>query len=115
GPRQKKHPHPLLELAKNPRADGRESMAAERLQKVLAQAGVASRRAAEALIRAGRVSVNGAIVTELGTRADATKDEVRLDGERLRQPRARVIALHKPPGVVTTLSDPEGRPTIRSC
>jgi 23S rRNA pseudouridine2605 synthase len=90
-------------------------MAAERLQKVLAKAGVASRRAAEALIRGGRVSVNGAVVTELGTRADATKDDVRLDGERLRQPRARVIALHKPPGVVTTLSDPEGRPTIRSC
>src|SRR5437867_927728 len=90
-------------------------MAAERLQKILAQAGVASRRAAEALIRAGRVSVNGAIVTELGTKADAAKDEVRLDGERLRPPRARVLAFHKPPSVVTTLSDPEGRPTIRSC
>jgi 23S rRNA pseudouridine2605 synthase len=90
-------------------------MAAERLQKLLARAGIASRRAAEALIRAGRVSVNGAIVVQLGTKADATKDDVRLDGERLRQPRARVLALHKPPGVVTTLSDPEGRPTIRSC
>ena len=90
-------------------------MAAERLQKLLAQAGVASRRAAEALIRAGRVRVNGAIVTQLGSKADAAKDDVRLDGERLLQPRARVLALHKPPGVVTTLSDPEGRPTIRSC
>jgi 23S rRNA pseudouridine2605 synthase len=89
-------------------------MAVERLQKILAQAGVASRRSAEALIRAGRVSVNGAIVTELGTKADAAKDEVLLDGERLRSPRARVLAFHKPPGVVTTLSDPEGRPTIRS-
>src|SRR5262249_47002197 len=91
------------------------AMAAERLQKILAQAGVSSRRAAEALIRAGRVSVNGAIVTELGTKADAAKDEVCLDGERLRPPRARVLAFHKPSGVVTTLSDPEGRPTIRSC
>jgi len=90
-------------------------MGAERLQKLLAQAGVASRRAAEALIRAGRVSVNGEVVTELGTKADVSRDDVRVDGERLRRPTLRLLALHKPPGVVTTLSDPEGRPTIRGC
>jgi 23S rRNA pseudouridine2605 synthase len=86
----------------------------ERLQKLLARAGVASRRAAEELIVAGRVSVNGRVVSELGAKADPAMDDVRLDGERLRQPRSLVLALHKPVGVVTTLSDPEGRPTVRS-
>lgn len=85
----------------------------ERLQKVLAHAGVASRRAAEGLIREGRVTVNGRVVTELGSKADPLRDDVRLDGERLRAERHRVLALHKPPGVMTTLADPEGRPTIR--
>ena len=85
----------------------------ERLQKLLARAGIASRRAAEELIVGGRVTVNGAVVTELGTKADAARDDVRVDGERLPHPRAQVLLLHKPPGVVTTLSDPEGRPTIR--
>lgn len=88
---------------------------AERLQKLLARAGVASRRAAEELIRAGRVTVNGAVVTELGTKGDLGKDDIRVDGERLREARPRVFLFHKPAGVVTTLSDPEGRPTIRSC
>jgi 23S rRNA pseudouridine2605 synthase len=86
----------------------------ERLQKLLARAGVASRRAAEELIVAGRVTVNGSVVDELGAKADLAVDDVRLDGERLRHPRSLVLALHKPVGVVTTLSDPEGRPTIRS-
>jgi 23S rRNA pseudouridine2605 synthase len=75
---------------------------------------VTSRRAAEELIRAGRVSVNGSVVRELGTRADPARDEIAIDGERIaRRPRRRTIALHKPRGVVSTLADPEGRPTVR--
>jgi 23S rRNA pseudouridine2605 synthase len=86
---------------------------ADRLQKLLAQAGIASRRAAEELIRAGRVTVNGRVVTELGAKADSATDDVRLDGERIHGERRRVVLLHKPPAVMTTLSDPEGRPTVR--
>ncbi len=86
---------------------------AERVQKVLARAGVASRRAAEVLIREGRVTVNGAVVSELGSKADPLADDVRVDGERLHGVRSRVLVFHKPPQVVTTLSDPEGRPTVR--
>lgn len=85
----------------------------QRLQKLLARAGVASRRACEDLVRAGRVSVNGQVVTELGTRADPERDDVRLDGERVRAERLRMLVLHKPAGVLTTFSDPQGRPTIR--
>lgn len=86
---------------------------AERLQKLLARAGFASRRAAEKLILGGRVTVNGEVVRELGTRADAAVDDVRLDGERLRDERKLYLALHKPTGFVTTLDDPHGRPTVR--
>lgn len=85
----------------------------DRLQKILAHAGVASRRAAEALIREGRVTVNGQVVVELGSKADPQQDDVRLDGERVYAERHRVMMLHKPPGVMTTLADPEGRTTIR--
>jgi 23S rRNA pseudouridine2605 synthase len=75
---------------------------------------VASRRQAEELIRTGRVSVNGLVVRELGARADPARDEITLDGERLaKRPPSRTIALHKPRGVVSTLADPEGRPTVR--
>jgi 23S rRNA pseudouridine2605 synthase len=88
-------------------------MAQERLQKILAAAGVASRRKAEELITAGRVSVNGEPVTELGSKADARADEIRVDGQLLRGRERHVyIALHKPKGYVTTVSDPEGRPTV---
>jgi 23S rRNA pseudouridine2605 synthase len=73
---------------------------------------VASRRAAEDLIRAGRVSVNGAVVRELGERADAATDDIAVDGERVRVRAPCTVALHKPRGVVTTLRDPEGRPTV---
>ncbi len=83
-----------------------------RLQKILSAAGVASRRNAETMIAAGRVSVNGETVTELGTRADPEADDVRVDGRRLSRPRRRYIALHKPRGYVTTRSDPEHRPTV---
>lgn len=88
-------------------------MPAVRLQKILARAGVASRRAAEEMIRSGRVTVNGAVATAMGTCADPGADAIRVDGRRLRaQPPARVVALHKPRGVVTTMADPEGRRTV---
>jgi 23S rRNA pseudouridine2605 synthase len=88
-------------------------MAQERLQKILAAAGVASRRKAEELITAGRISVNGETVTELGSKADARTDEIRVDGQLLRGRERHVyIALYKPKGYVTTVSDPEGRPTV---
>jgi pseudouridine synthase len=84
-----------------------------RLQKILAMAGIASRRAAEELITQGRVSVNGRTVLELGTKADPARDEIRVDGSRLKGPeRLRYLLLHKPTGVVTTRSDPGRRPTV---
>jgi len=85
----------------------------ERLQKILAQAGIASRRAAEQFIIDGRVQVNGQTVTELGSRADLAKDHVRVDGKLLhgREPQ-RYFMLNKPRGYVTTLDDPEGRPNV---
>lgn len=88
-------------------------MAEERLQKVLSQAGVASRRKAEELIVAGRVTVNGEAVTELGSKADIERDHIKVDGRLLHAPKRHVyIALNKPKGCVTTVSDPEGRPTV---
>lgn len=89
-------------------------MAEERLQKILAHAGIASRRKAEELILEGRVTVNGRTVTELGTKADPDKDQIRVDGSLVREPRRHVyIALNKPREVVTTLSDPQGRTTVK--
>jgi 23S rRNA pseudouridine2605 synthase len=85
----------------------------ERLQKILSQAGVASRRLAEELIVQGRVQVNGRTVTELGTKADPDADEIKVDGRRIHvQKRKRYILLHKPRGYITTRTDPEGRPTV---
>lgn len=85
----------------------------ERLQKILAQAGIASRRAAEEIILEGRVQVNGVVVTELGTRADLERDHVRVDGKLLQGREAqRYFMVHKPRGYVTTLDDPEKRPTV---
>ena len=85
----------------------------ERLQKILAAAGVASRRRAEELIEQGRVQVNGKIVTVLGTKADAARDHIRVDGKLLQGPeRLRYFILNKPRGFVTTVKDPEGRPTV---
>ena len=82
-----------------------------RLQKILARAGLASRRRAEELIRAGRVGVNG-VVASLGATADPERDEVSVDGRPVvAQPRVYWI-LHKPPGVITTTRDPQGRPTV---
>jgi 23S rRNA pseudouridine2605 synthase len=81
-----------------------------RLQKVLAAAGLASRRAAEIMISEGRVEVNGRLVTEQGLRIDPDRDVVRVDGSRIPPPRRHVyLALNKPRGYVSTMDDPEGR------
>jgi 23S rRNA pseudouridine2605 synthase len=88
-------------------------MTRERLQKVVARAGVASRRAAEELILKGRVRVNGAIVVTLGTKVDPRADKVEVDGRRLVAEAPLYLVLHKPRGVVSTVHDPEGRPTVR--
>ncbi len=88
-------------------------MAAERLQKIIAAAGIASRRKAEELITQGRVAVNGQIIRELGSKADPARDYIKVDGKLLRGPERNVyLLLNKPKGYVTTVSDPEGRPTV---
>jgi len=88
-------------------------MSIERLQKILSQAGVASRRATERLMIEGRVTVNGATIRELGTKADAAHDDIRVDGRRVKAAEQhRYLLLHKPRGYVTTRSDPERRPTV---
>jgi len=88
-------------------------MPLERLQKIIAAAGIASRRKAEELIAAGRVQVNGKVVTELGSKADAGTDHIRVDGKLLRREQQHVyLLLNKPKGYVTTVSDPESRPTV---
>jgi 23S rRNA pseudouridine2605 synthase len=86
---------------------------AERLQKIIAAAGIASRRKAEELITQGRVTVNGQVIRELGSKADPEHDHIKVDGKRLRGPERNVyLLLNKPKGYVTTVSDPEGRPTV---
>ncbi len=85
----------------------------ERIQKIISAAGVTSRRAAEQLITEGRVRVNGQVVTELGTKADANKDHIKVDGKLINPKQPLVyIMLNKPAGFVTTMADPEGRPTV---
>jgi len=85
----------------------------ERLQKILARAGVTSRRKAEQLILEGRVTVNGVVIDRLGSKADIERDHIKVDGRLIRPPRRLVyIALNKPDGVVTTVHDPQGRPTV---
>jgi 23S rRNA pseudouridine2605 synthase len=88
-------------------------MALERLQKIIAASGVASRRKAEELIAARRVTLNGEVVTELGTKADPDRDKISIDGTPLpRREQFLYFALHKPKGYVTTVDDPQGRPTV---
>ncbi len=85
----------------------------ERLQKILSQAGVASRREAETIITAGRVTVNGKVVTELGSKADPQRDRITLDGKLLQVRQQKLyILLNKPAGYMTTLKDPQGRPIV---
>jgi 23S rRNA pseudouridine2605 synthase len=88
-------------------------MATLRLQKVLARAGIASRRAAEALIVAGRVRVDGRVVTQLGTKVDPRGSRVEVDGQRIVREPPVYIVLHKPRSVMSTMRDPQGRPTVR--
>ena len=88
-------------------------MAIERLQKIISRSGITSRRKAEELIRAGRVTVNGEITHELGTKADIETDHVKVDGKLVKPPTQLIyLALNKPKEYVTTLADPEGRPTV---
>ncbi len=85
----------------------------DRLQKILSRAGIASRRASEQLILAGRVTVNGVTVRALGTKADVTRDDIRVDGRRVRAvPHHRYVLLNKPRGYVSTRTDPQRRPTV---
>jgi 23S rRNA pseudouridine2605 synthase len=85
----------------------------ERIQKILANWGVASRRKAEEMILAGRVSVNGKTIVELGTKADAAADDIRVTGVHIEKEHHKLyLALHKPKSCVTTMNDPEGRETI---
>jgi 23S rRNA pseudouridine2605 synthase len=84
----------------------------DRLQKFLAHAGIASRRDCEELIREGRVEVDRHVVTELGTRVDPLKQEIRLDGELLTQQKLVYFAINKPSGIVSTSADPAGRPRV---
>lgn len=96
-----------------PRLPSDSQDAGVRLQKVLSQAGVASRRAGEDLITAGRVSVNGRVVTTLGTRVDPVRDAIEVDGERIEvRDETIVLAMNKPPGLVTTAKDELGRRTV---
>jgi len=88
-------------------------MQLERLQKIIAHAGVASRREAETMIREGRVTVNGRVVTELGSRANAARDHIKVDGKLItRAEPHRYILLYKPKEVMTTVEDPQGRKTV---
>jgi 23S rRNA pseudouridine2605 synthase len=88
-------------------------MAQERLQKILAHAGIASRRKAEQMMLEGRVRVNGAVVTELGAKADVSQDHIKVDGKLIRPQHHQVyLAFNKPKNCMTTTSDPEGRETV---
>jgi 23S rRNA pseudouridine2605 synthase len=88
----------------------------ERLQKIIARAGIASRRHAEQLILSGQVRVNGHVVTELGTKADAASDRIEAAGRVVKESeRAVYLALNKPPEVVAAMADPEGRRTLQNC
>jgi 23S rRNA pseudouridine2605 synthase len=95
-----------------PRRDSAEPREGERLQKVLAAAGIASRRECELLIVEGRVQVDGEVVSELGARVDRARQEIRVDGEPLPRPKLQYFAVHKPTGVVSTARDPAGRPRV---
>ncbi|SHJ90240.1 pseudouridine synthase [Propionispora hippei] len=85
---------------------------AERLQKIISQAGIASRREAEKLITAGRVSVNGVVTTELGTKVEPRKARIAVDGKLIASEKPVYVVLYKPKGVITSRTDPQGRKTV---
>jgi len=95
-----------------PLDDDVEQPPGERLQRVLAQHGIASRRASEEVIKAGRVTVNGTVVTEMGTKVDLVKDTIRVDGKPLRKQKPRYLILNKPSGFITTANDERQRWTV---
>ncbi len=104
-----------MTAARLPSAEHKEFTLDERLQKLIARAGIASRRNAEKLILAGEVTVNGKIVTELGSKADPERDSIKVSGRVLRFPEQKTyLLLNKPAGCVATMSDPEGRRTVRN-
>ena len=105
----KKPPTGRPSLAEGPECPPRPG---DRLQKVLAAAGIGSRRQCEELIQAGRVEVNGRTVTELGFRVDPEGQEIRVDGQAIGRPERVYYAVNKPPGVVSTSRDPSGRPRV---
>jgi 23S rRNA pseudouridine2605 synthase len=107
---RKGHAAPIREKADHGGEDS--SAVGDRLQKVLASAGIASRRECEELIREGRVEVDRKVVTELGTRVDPQRQEIRVDGEALPRQKLIYFAVNKPTGVVSTARDPAGRPRV---
>jgi pseudouridine synthase len=110
-PSSRKDQRPRSSLREDRRVEYAVEM--ERLQKILSQAGVASRRASEQLMLEGRVTVNGTTARELGTKADPLADDIRVDGRRIRLPEGhRYLLLNKPRGYVTTRADPQRRPTV---
>ncbi len=106
----------ILPMARNTKQPGNQFAAnrgeGDRLQKVLAAAGIASRRECEKLILEGRVEVDGETVTEMGTRVDRHSQQINVDGEPLPRTKLVYYAVHKPPGVVCTANDPSGRPRV---
>ena len=105
-------PRPPRRPARSGQASAKNEERGVRLQKLISEAGVASRRASEQLILDGRVMVNGKAVRELGSRADPVTDDIRVDGRRLPKPERRYLLMYKPRGYVSTRSDPEQRPTV---
>ena len=92
---------------------GRKTLPLERIQKILAKAGIASRREAEQMISEGRVTVNGKIIEILGSKADPLKDHIKVDGKKITQFEANVtLLLNKPRGYLSAVKDPKGRPTV---
>src|SRR5215475_9072100 len=88
----------------------------ERWQKIIGRGGIASRRPAEQLILSGQVRVNGRVVTELGSKADAAQDRIEAAGHVVKEAERRVyLVLHKPPEMVSAMADPEGRKTLKNC
>src|ERR1700687_5138118 len=108
-----RRPKQMTKSSSASKSESNDDPKGDRLQKILAQAGIASRRKAEEIILEGRVQVNGVVVNTLGTRHDATRDPIRVDGILLHGlEKQRYYMLNKPRGYVTTLDDPEKRPTV---